>query len=56
MRHLILSFRSILRHGTVASLRRWIEEAKAAGIAAICRFVRQLNKDREAVENAAQME
>ncbi|MGC2657378.1 MAG: transposase [Bryobacteraceae bacterium] len=54
MRHLILSFRSILRHGTVSSLRRWIEKAEAAGIAAICRFARQLNKDREAVENAVE--
>ena len=54
MRHLILSFRSILRHGTVSSLRRWIEEAKAAGIAAISRFVRQLKRDQEAVENAVE--
>ncbi|HWF05527.1 MAG TPA: transposase, partial [Candidatus Angelobacter sp.] len=54
MRHLVLSFRSILRGGKVASLRRWIEEAETAGIAAISKFVRQLKRDREAVENAVE--
>lgn len=54
MRHLILSFRSILRHGTRSRLRRWIEKAEAAGIPAISRFVRQLKRDREAVENAVE--
>jgi transposase len=54
MRHLVLGFRSILRAGKVASLRRWIEEAETAGIAAISKFVRQLKRDREAVENAVE--
>jgi transposase len=39
MRHLVLSFRSILRRGKVASLKRWLERAKAAGITAMNRFV-----------------
>jgi transposase len=52
MRHLILSFRSILRNGTVSSLMHWIKKAEAAGIAGISKFVRQLKRDREAVENA----
>ena len=51
MRHLILSFRSILRNGTVSSLKHWIKKAEAAGIAGISKFVRPL-KTREAVENA----
>jgi transposase len=52
MRHLVLSFRSILRRGTVATLKRWIKEAEKAGIAAISRFVGQLKRDQRAVENA----
>ena len=54
MRHLILSFRSILCNGKVSSLTRWIEEAEATGIAAIGKFVRQLKRDREAVEHAVE--
>ena len=54
MRHLVLSFRSILCGGKVSSMERWIEEAEAAGIAAISRFVKQLKKDRAAVENAVE--
>ena len=52
MRHLVLSFRSILLGGQVASLKRWIEKAEATGIEGMRRFVRQLKKDMEAVENA----
>jgi transposase len=52
MRHLVLSFRSILPGGKVASLKRWIEKAEASGIEGMRRFVRQLKKDMEAVENA----
>ena len=52
MRHLVLSFRSILLGSQVASLKRWIEKAEAAGIEGMRRFVRQLKKDMEAVENA----
>jgi len=54
MRHLVLSFRSILCGGKVSSMKRWIGEAEAAGIAAISRFVKQLKKDRAAVENAVE--
>jgi transposase len=52
MRHLVLSFRSILRHGKVSSLKRWAEKAAGSGIDMIVRFVRQLKKDWAAVENA----
>jgi transposase len=52
MRHLVLSFRSILRRGRVATLRRWIRDAENAGIAAVSRFVWQLKKDQAAGENA----
>ena len=52
MRHLELSFRSILHNGTVSSLKRWIKKADAAGVAAISKFIQQLKRDREAVENA----
>jgi transposase len=52
MRYLVLSFRSILRRGRVATLKRWIKEAGNAGIAAISRFVGQLKRDQRAVENA----
>ena len=52
MRHLVLSFRSILRRGKVASLKRWLQRAKTAGITSMNRFVRQLNKDWPAVEHA----
>ena len=52
MRHLVLSFRSILRRGKVAGLKRWLERAKATGITSMNRFVRQLKKDWPAVEHA----
>jgi transposase len=54
MRRLVLSFRSILCHGKVSSMKRWIVEAEAAGIAAISKFIRRLKQDREAVENAVE--
>jgi transposase len=52
MRHLVLSFRSILRRGRVATLKRRIQAAENAGMAAISRFVGQLKRDQRAVENA----
>jgi transposase len=52
MRHLVLSFRSILRRGRVATLKRWIQEAEHAGIPAIRRFVGRLKRDQRALENA----
>jgi transposase len=54
MRQLVLSFRSILCGGKVSSMKRWIKEAEAAGIAAISKFVKQLKKDRAALENAVE--
>ena len=54
MRHLVLSFRSILCGGKVASMQRWAEEAEAAGIEAMSRFVRTLKRDWAAVENAVE--
>jgi transposase len=54
MRHLVLSFRSILSNGKVSSLKRWIEKAEAAGIEAISKFVRQLKRDQAAVDNAVE--
>ena len=54
MRHLVLSFRSILRGGKVSSLRHWAAKAEASGIEVIVRFVRQLKKDWKAVENAVE--
>ena len=52
MRHLVLSFRSILCGGKVCSLKRWAEQAEATGPEAIGGFVRHLRKDWAAVENA----
>ena len=52
MRHLVLSFRSILRCGKVSSLKRWAKKGEAAGLGAIGRFVRQLKRDWAAAENA----
>ena len=52
MRHLVLSFRSIVCGGKASSLKRWAEKAEAAGLGAIHGFVRQLKKDWAAAENA----
>lgn len=52
MRHLALSFRGILRAGTVATLHRWMEDAAGSGIHAMERFVLTLKKDLKAVEAA----
>jgi hypothetical protein len=52
MRKLVLSFRSILRHGKVGTLNRWIKEAENSGITAMTRFVAYLKRDQAAVENA----
>jgi transposase len=52
MRHLVLSFRSIVCGGKASSLKRWAEKAEAAGLGAIRRFVRQLKRDWAAAENA----
>jgi Transposase len=52
MRRLVLSFRAILRHGKVATLRRWMMRAHASNIHALQRFVRKLRQDLGAVEGA----
>jgi transposase len=54
MRHLVLSFRSILCGGKVSSLQRWAEKAATAGIPAVRRFVEKLQEDWAAVENAVE--
>jgi Domain of unknown function (DUF4158) len=52
MRRLILSFRTILRVGKVATLRRWMARATATNIHALQRFVWKLLQDLSAVEGA----
>src|SRR5450755_3389077 len=54
MRHLVLSFRGILCNGKVSSLRKWMRKAEETGIGVIRAFVKQLKKDRAAVENAVE--
>ena len=54
MRHLVLSFRSILRDGKGVQHQALDTEAEGPGIAAMSRFVRQLKRDRQAVENAVE--
>jgi len=52
MRTLVLSFRSILRGGKLATLHLWMERARKTGIHALIRFVRTLKQDLGAVEAA----
>jgi hypothetical protein len=52
MRRLVLSFRTILRVGKVATLRRWMVRAHATKIDALQRFVRTLRQHIGAVEGA----
>jgi transposase len=52
MRKLVFSFRAILCGGKVATLHRWMEEARKTGIHSLVRFVRTLKKDLSAVEAA----
>jgi len=47
-----LSFRTILRVGTVATLHDWLTRATATNLHALHRFVRTLRKDLDAVEGA----
>src|SRR5438105_13036819 len=49
MRHLVLSFRSILCGGKVSSLKRWAKKAESTGLGAIGGFVWQLRKDWTAI-------
>lgn len=48
----MLSFRTILRVGQVATLHRWLVRAHATKIVALQRFVRKLRQDLGAVESA----
>jgi Transposase len=52
MRRLVLSFRTLLRVGTVATLHDWLTRATATNLHALHRFVRTLRKDLPAVEGA----
>ena len=52
MRRLVLSFRTILRVGKVATLHDWLARATATNIHALQRFVRTLRQDLGAVEGA----
>ena len=52
MRKLVLNFRSLLRVGKLAALRRWMKRAQKTGIHALTRFVRTLQPDLRAVEAA----
>ncbi len=52
MRRLVLSFRTILRVGTVATLHDWLARAAATNILPLQRFVRTLQQDLGAVEGA----
>jgi transposase len=52
MRKLVLSFRTILRVGKLATLHGWMERALKTGIHALQRFVRTLKQDMGAVEAA----
>ena len=52
MRRLVMGFRTILRTGTVSTLRRWMRRAMNTGIHAMVRFVRTLKQDMKAVEAA----
>jgi len=52
MRELVLSFRTILRVGKLATLHGWMERALKTGIHALQRFVRTLKQDISAVEAA----
>jgi transposase len=54
MRHLVLSFRSILCFGKASSLESWAEKAEATGIEALSRFVVRLKQDWSAVVNAVE--
>jgi hypothetical protein len=52
MRGLVLSFRTILRVGTVVTLHDWLARAAATDILPLQRFVRTLQQDLGAVEGA----
>ena len=52
MRRLVLSFGTILRVGSLATLHQWMARAAATDIDAMQRFVRKLRHDLGAVEGA----
>jgi transposase len=52
MRRLVLSFRTILRVGKVATLHRWLARVHATNIHGLQRFVRTVRQDVHAVEGA----
>ena len=52
MRKLTFGFRGIVCRGKVATLHRWLEEARRTGIHSLERFVRTVKQDLSAVESA----
>ena len=52
MRRVVMSFRTILRHGKVGTLHHWLTRAQATDIHTL-RFVRTLRLDLSGVEGAA---
>jgi len=54
MRTLALRFQGILRSKDVSKLEDWLDDASEAGIYAMQRFVRTLNRDLDAVRNAVE--
>jgi transposase len=52
LRQLALGFRTILLRGTPASLRDWMHRARQSGMAALKRFVKNLERDFPAVSAA----
>lgn len=52
MRSLVMSFRTILRTGKIATLHKWMNRARHSDIYGMQRFVRKLTHDLSAVEAA----
>jgi transposase len=53
MRGLAMRFRGLLRSGSTAKLKHWLEDARLSGVQGTERFARTLRQDIAAVENAA---
>jgi transposase len=52
MRHLAMRFRGILRSGDIEKFDEWLRDAHASGLYGMPRFVRTLQQDLAAVQNA----
>jgi len=53
MRGLAMRLRGLLRSGSKAKLKQWLEDARFSGVHGMERFARTLRQDIAAVENAA---